>query len=67
MAANGVKPEEAAANRDGLVERVFSAALATYDIFSIYIGDRLGLYAALNEEPSTAKDSPIRPAPTSAT
>ena len=55
MAANGVKPEEAAANRDGLVERVFAAALATYDIFSIYIGDRLGLYAALNKEPSTAK------------
>ena len=55
MAVNEAGPETATANRDGLVERVFSAALGTYDIFSIYIGDRLGLYAVLNEKPSTAK------------
>ena len=55
MADGRVTSEEAAATRDGFVERVFSSALATYDIFSIYIGDRLGLYVALNEEPSTAK------------
>ena len=55
------------AARDGFVERILSSALATYDIFSIYIGDRLGLYAALQEEPSTPKCSPIGPAPTNAT
>ncbi len=53
--AVGRTSQEATANRDGFVERVFSSALATYDIFSIYIGDRLGFYAALNQEPSTAK------------
>jgi len=55
MVVGRVTSEEAAANRDGFVERVFSSALATFDIFSIYIGDRLGLYAALQEKPSTAK------------
>jgi len=53
--AVGRTSQEATANRDGFVEGVFSSALATYDIFSIYIGDRLGFYAALNQEPSTAK------------
>ncbi len=51
MAASAVTSEEAAAARDGFVERVFSSVLATYDIFSIYIGDRLGLYRALREGP----------------
>lgn len=41
---------------DELVERVFSSILATYDVFSIYIGERLGLYSALQHRPLTAKE-----------
>jgi hypothetical protein len=32
---------------DALVERIFEASLATFDIFAIYLGDRLGYYSAL--------------------
>jgi len=35
------------AARDALVERLFEAAVATFDLFSVYLGDRLGLYRAL--------------------
>ncbi len=35
--------------RDALVERLFEANLAAYDLGAIYLGDRLGLYAALAE------------------
>jgi SAM-dependent methyltransferase len=45
-----------AQSRDAFVERVISSALATLDVFSIYIGDRLGLYAALDRNPMTAKE-----------
>src|SRR6266566_4952100 len=37
------------AARDALVERLFQAAVATFDLFSVYLGDRLGLYRALAE------------------
>jgi hypothetical protein len=37
-------PEAAAG---ALAERIFHASIATMDIASIYLGDRLGLYAAL--------------------
>ena len=38
-----------------LEERLFQAAVATFDLFGVYLGDRLGLYRALNEHgPSTA-------------
>ena len=37
------------ARRDALVGRIFDAAVATFDLFGIYLGDRLGLYAALRE------------------
>jgi SAM-dependent methyltransferase len=47
---------DTAQSRDAFVERVFSSALATLDVFSIYIGDRLGLYAALDRKPITAKE-----------
>jgi Methyltransferase domain/Rv2258c-like winged HTH domain len=33
--------------RDALVERLFQAAVATFDLFGVYLGDRLGLYRAL--------------------
>jgi 2-polyprenyl-3-methyl-5-hydroxy-6-metoxy-1,4-benzoquinol methylase len=36
-----------AASRDALVERLFHAAVATFDLYGVYLGDRLGLYRAL--------------------
>ena len=32
---------------DALVERLYQSAVATFDLFSVYLGDRLGLYRAL--------------------
>lgn len=40
--------------RDVLVGRLFEAAIGTLDVFTIYVGDRLGLYRALADlGPST--------------
>ena len=40
--------------RDALVERLFEAVLGFNDVYAVYLGDRLGLYAALHERgPST--------------
>ena len=33
--------------RDALVERLFGATIGTLELFGVYLGDRLGLYAAL--------------------
>lgn len=42
--------------RDALVERLFDAAIGMLDVMSVYVGDRLGLYAVLAERSSlTAK------------
>ena len=38
---------EAAERRDALVERLFMDAVGAFDLFSVYIGERLGLYRAL--------------------
>jgi 2-polyprenyl-3-methyl-5-hydroxy-6-metoxy-1,4-benzoquinol methylase len=44
----------ATAGRDALVERLFQAAVATFDLYGVYLGDRLGLYRALADlGPST--------------
>lgn len=41
--------------RDALEERLFHAAVATFDLYGVYLGDRLGLYRTLAERgPSTA-------------
>ncbi len=40
-------PDPAHNTADALVERIFEASLATFDIFAIYLGDRLGYYSAL--------------------
>jgi 2-polyprenyl-3-methyl-5-hydroxy-6-metoxy-1,4-benzoquinol methylase len=40
--------ERDAERRDALVGRLFNAALGTFDVFSVYLGDRLGLYRALD-------------------
>ena len=44
-----------AVGRDALAERLFAAAVATFDLFGVYLGDRLRLYRALADVgPSTA-------------
>ena len=41
--------------RDAFVERLFASALGTMDVFTVYLGDRLGLYRVLAEHgPLTA-------------
>jgi 2-polyprenyl-3-methyl-5-hydroxy-6-metoxy-1,4-benzoquinol methylase len=37
----------AAERRDALAERLFLSAIGAFDLFSVYLGDRLGLYRAL--------------------
>ena len=41
---------EAAERRDALVERMASNAVAAFDLFSVYLGDVLGLYQALADK-----------------
>ncbi len=40
--------------RDALVGRLFDAALGTFDLAALHVGERLGLYAALASEDLTA-------------
>ena len=50
-----VSADPATGSRDALVERLVQAAIGTFDLFGIYLGDRLGLYRALADRgPSTA-------------
>jgi SAM-dependent methyltransferase len=45
------------ARRDALVSRLFEAAITTMEACAVYLGDRLGLYAALDRRgPSTAAE-----------
>jgi 2-polyprenyl-3-methyl-5-hydroxy-6-metoxy-1,4-benzoquinol methylase len=43
------KVADANERRDALVERLFMNAIGTFDLFSVYVGDVLGLYSILNE------------------
>ena len=43
---------DATARRDALVERLFMNAVGAFELFSVYLGDRLGLYRALAEKGS---------------
>jgi hypothetical protein len=43
MAATGTP----AAARDALVERLFEGVLGMTDVYTVYMGDRLGIYEAL--------------------
>jgi 2-polyprenyl-3-methyl-5-hydroxy-6-metoxy-1,4-benzoquinol methylase len=36
--------------RDALVERLFTNAIGAFDLFSVYVGDRLGLYRVLADQ-----------------
>jgi 2-polyprenyl-3-methyl-5-hydroxy-6-metoxy-1,4-benzoquinol methylase len=48
---------DAAARRDALVERLFMGAVSTFELFSVYVGDVLGLYRALADKgPLTAPE-----------
>jgi 2-polyprenyl-3-methyl-5-hydroxy-6-metoxy-1,4-benzoquinol methylase len=41
---------DATTRRDALVERLFMDAIAAFDLFSVYLGDELGLYRALADK-----------------
>jgi SAM-dependent methyltransferase len=41
--------ETSQARRDALVERLFSASIAAFDLLGVYLGDRLGLYRELKD------------------
>jgi 2-polyprenyl-3-methyl-5-hydroxy-6-metoxy-1,4-benzoquinol methylase len=41
---------DATERRDALVERLFMNAIAAFDLFSVYVGDVLGLYRTLAEK-----------------
>jgi SAM-dependent methyltransferase len=50
-------PDSAEARRDALVERLFLATVGAWDVFALYVGDRLGLYRMLAERgPCTSHD-----------
>ena len=38
---------------EALVERIVASSIATMDMFSIHLGDRLGYYRALKDDPAT--------------
>ena len=42
---------ESTERRDALVERLFINAIGAFDLFSVYVGDRLGLYNELQALP----------------
>ncbi len=46
---------------DALTERLFSAAVSSFDIAGVYLGDRLGLYRSLDADgPATPADLAVR-------
>jgi hypothetical protein len=48
---------DGAARGAALAERLFQATLNTWDIATVYLGYRLGLYRALSDvEPATSKE-----------
>ena len=52
MAVEVAQPEHTA---DQLVGRLFNAALGMFDVMSVYVGDRLGLYRARGSSGSTSR------------
>jgi len=43
-------PEEHVAQRDAFLERMLKSASGVFDIFSVYLGDRLGFYRVLAQQ-----------------
>jgi 2-polyprenyl-3-methyl-5-hydroxy-6-metoxy-1,4-benzoquinol methylase len=58
--AGGVTATTETQRRDELVERLFGATLGTLELFGVYLGDRLGLYAALAEAGALDSDELAR-------
>jgi protein-L-isoaspartate O-methyltransferase len=54
MAAPATDAASTEAEVEALVNRLFEASVGALDLFTIYIGDRLGLYDRLATEPMTA-------------
>lgn len=55
--ADALASADIEARRDALVERLFGAAVEAWDVFAVYLGDRLGLYRALAERgPATSAE-----------
>src|SRR5687767_12451328 len=55
--AQSMPADSVTSQRDAFIERFFQFASGTFSMFSIYIGDRLGLYRALAEGgPATSKE-----------
>ena len=44
------RPADSTERRDALVERLFLNAVGAFDLFSVYLGDRLGLYRIVAEQ-----------------
>jgi SAM-dependent methyltransferase len=49
LVADGEASDQTTATPDALVERLFASAIGAMDLFSVYLGDRLGYYRALAE------------------
>jgi hypothetical protein len=47
--SDGSRGTDMSERADALAERIFGSLLGTMEVFTIYLGDRLGLYAALAE------------------
>ena len=54
--------DQDAAQRDAFVERLLKSAGGVFEIFSIYLGDRLGFYRALAAGPLTSAELAARAA-----
>jgi SAM-dependent methyltransferase len=48
-ATEHMSAQQIAEQRDALVGRLFQSALGTFELFTVYLGDRLGLFRALAE------------------
>ncbi len=62
MVAMTKKPRVALdeASRDAFAERLMNATIASMDVFSVHIGNKLGFYAALANQPATVAELAAR-------
>jgi 2-polyprenyl-3-methyl-5-hydroxy-6-metoxy-1,4-benzoquinol methylase len=61
MTTEAAPPPATEKTPDALVGRLFQASLGTFEVISVYLGDRLGLYRALRDGgPATAADLAAR-------
>ena len=50
--ATSLNPDSTAAERDALIEQLLQATCGVWDIFTVYLGDQLGLYRAMAGAPA---------------